>query len=84
MDRLLSGPILLLAVCQMFLARALRPGQAKGLYPAVRTVLFLVLLGVVLLLNPIVVDFNSAATALESPMCFAAAVLYLYAAWRVP
>lgn len=84
MDRLLAGPILFLAVCQMLLARALRPQQARGLYPAARAALFMALLGAVLSVDLIAVDFNSAATALESPLCFAAAVLYLYAAWHTP
>lgn len=67
----------------MLLAWALRPRQARGLHPAIRAALFLALLGVVLGLDYTVVDFNTATTALESPLCFAAAVIYLCAAWRV-
>lgn len=83
MDRLLSGPVLFLAVCQLLLAWAFRPRQARGLRPAARAALFFVLLAAVLILDYTVVDFNTATTALESPLCFAAAVIYLRAAWRV-
>lgn len=84
MGDVFQGPILFLAVGQISLAWALHPRRVKGLHPAVRVVLFLALTAAVLLIDNAVVDFNNATTALESPLCFAAAVIFLCIGWCVP
>lgn len=83
MSNAFSGPMALMLLCGLALTAALCPRREIGRPRPVRVAVGIALAAAVLLLDHTLVDFSTASTALEAPMCLIAMFLCGVLAWRI-